>query len=44
MISFDEDLSIQEKRLIELLKNKSRMEQDQILGELEKRLQNGYTI
>lgn len=37
-------LSERERQLIELLKNKSRMEQDQILGELEKRLQNGYTI
>lgn len=43
MMNYD-TLSERERQLIELLKNKSRMEQDQILGELEKRLQNGYTI
>lgn len=44
MINYDEYLSESEKRLIELLKNKSRMEQDQILGELERKIKNGHTL
>lgn len=38
---FDEYLSAEEMRLIEELKGKSRMEQDQIIGEYERKVGNG---
>lgn len=31
---FDEDLSVEEVRLIDRLQNKNRMEQDEIIGEV----------
>ena len=36
----DETLTAEELKIINKLKNKSRMEQDQILKELERRLKN----
>ena len=32
---YDEDLTTAEKRLLEMLKGKNRMEQDEIIGEWE---------
>lgn len=40
-MKYDEHVSIQEIRLMETLKGKNRMEQDQIIGEYEKRGNNG---
>lgn len=37
----DEYLTAEEMKIIERLKNKSRMEIDEILGELERRMNNG---
>lgn len=37
----DECLTAEEIELIEQLKNKSKMEIDEILGELERRMNNG---
>lgn len=38
---FDDNFSPEETRLINALKGKSRMEQDQIIGEYERKVGNG---
>ena len=40
----DEYISQEETRLIDRLKGKSRMEQDEILGEFERKTNNGNII
>lgn len=37
----DEYIPLDEKRLIDTLKGKNRMEQDQIIGEYERKVNNG---
>lgn len=44
MFNRDEYISLEEIRLIDSLKGKSRMDQDQILFENERKLNNGNTL
>jgi hypothetical protein len=40
-MNYDDNFSFEEMRLMETLKGKSRMEADEIVGEYEKRVDNG---